>query len=288
MSGSNKQPGSPLVGPELARERLLQLERAASLGKLAGAIAHEIKNPLGFVMGFSNLSVDLVDELEKLIASSSNELSSETQANVTDLIGALRQNLQKIIEHGARADQVIEDTLQNTRADDRPAEEFDFNQMVAKSLNYAKQSARTSLLGGTIDIKQDLDASIGSVTGYARDFTRVLINLLENAFYAVAARRDDSQSAEMPLVTIRTLGHQDAIDVIIQDNGTGIDKDELQSVFEPFYTNKPANEGTGLGLTLSRDIVVDKHGGTIDIESELNRFTRVTITIPRDASNAGS
>lgn len=277
MDADSKFDNSSLAAPVLDRARLHKLEKAASLGKLAGSIAHEIKNPLSFINSFSRLSLDLVEELQQLLKSLSQNPDTDI-AEFQELLELLKSNLEKIEQHGLRADQVVADTLQDLTSVSSQSEYFDFNNMVADSIAYARHSIPTDGKPTHIEIAPDLDPNIGEIMGYPRDLTRVLINVIENAIHATLLRWESG--AHIPTIHIKTKASSDKVTVSVTDNGVGIDEKDLSKVFTPFFTTKSVHEGTGLGLSLSQDIIVGQHGGTIEIDSKKGSYTRVDINLP--------
>jgi GAF domain-containing protein len=263
-----------------AQGRLIQTEKLASLGQLTAGIAHEIKNPLNFVNNFSALSVELTDELNDLLKQAT--LADKLRGEVGELTALLKDNLGKVVQHGKRADSIVKNMLLHSRegsGEHRPA---DINALVDESLNLAYHGARAEKPQFNVTLQRDFDPDAGMIEVFPQEITRVLLNMITNGFYAVTKRKtDDGGAGFEPLVTASTRGLSDHVEIRIRDNGTGIPTDVKEKMFNPFFTTKPAGEGTGLGLSMSHDIIVKQHGGTIDVDTEPGVFTEFTIVLPR-------
>ena len=264
-----------------AQDRLVQTEKLASLGQLTAGIAHEIKNPLNFVNNFSALSGELIDELNELLGSAA--LDGKTREEIDELTNMLKGNLEKVVQHGKRADSIVKNMLLHSRegsGDRRPA---DINTIVEESLNLAYHGARAEKSGFNITLQRDLDPSAGIIDLYPQEITRVFLNLISNGFYAANKRKEAGDDGFEPLLTATTKNLGSKVEIRIRDNGTGIPAEVKEKMFNPFFTTKPAGEGTGLGLSMSHDIIVKQHGGRIDVETEPGAFTEFIITLPRAA-----
>ena len=263
-----------------AQDRLIQTEKLASLGQLTAGIAHEIKNPLNFVNNFSALSADLTDELNDLLKSV--DLSDEIQKDVEELTGLLKGNLEKVVQHGKRADSIVKNMLLHSREGSGEHRPSDVNALVDESLNLAYHGARAEKPQFNVTLQREFDPDAGMIEAFPQEITRVLLNLISNGFYAVTKRKADDGGADFePLVTASTRGSSSHVEIRIRDNGTGIPPDVKERMFNPFFTTKPAGEGTGLGLSMSHDIVVKQHGGTIEVETLPGEFTEFMIRLPR-------
>ncbi|MEH2492612.1 GAF domain-containing protein [Bradyrhizobium sp. AZCC 2230] len=263
-----------------AQDRLIQTEKLASLGQLTAGIAHEIKNPLNFVNNFAALSAELTDELNEVLAPAS--LGDDVRNDVDELTGMLKDNLQKVVQHGKRADSIVKNMLLHSREGGGEYGLSDVNALVEESLNLAYHGARAEKPQFDVMLKRELDPAAGSANLFPQEISRVLLNLISNGFYAVAKRQAESGAGIFePVVTATTRDRGDNIEIRIRDNGTGIPDDVKAKMFNPFFTTKPAGEGTGLGLSMSHDIVVKQHGGTIDVATEPGQFTEFTILLPR-------
>jgi signal transduction histidine kinase len=262
-----------------AQDRLVQTEKLASLGQLTAGIAHEIKNPLNFVNNFSALSSELIDELSDLLKSA--PVDDKTRRELDELTGMLRGNLEKVVQHGKRADSIVKNMLLHSREGSGEHRLADINAIVEESLNLAYHGARAEKPGFNITLKRDLDPNAGMVDVYPQEITRVLLNLISNGFYAATKRRQAEGDGFEPMLSASTKNAGKKVEVRIRDNGTGIPEAVREKIFNPFFTTKPAGEGTGLGLSMSHDIVVKQHGGKIDIATEQGVFTEFIITLPR-------
>jgi signal transduction histidine kinase len=263
-----------------AQDRLIQTEKLASLGQLTAGIAHEIKNPLNFVNNFAALSTELTDELNEVLAPVL--LGDDVRNEVDELTGMLKDNLQKVVQHGRRADSIVKNMLLHSREGGGEYRLSDINTLVEESLTLAYHGARAEKPQFDAMLKRELDPAAGSAELFPQEITRVVLNLVSNGFYAVAKRKAESGSdGYEPVVTATTRDRGDSIEIRIRDNGTGIPDDVKAKMFNPFFTTKPAGEGTGLGLSMSHDIVVKQHGGTIDVATEPGQFTEFTILLPR-------
>jgi GAF domain-containing protein len=262
-----------------AQDRLIQTEKLASLGQLTAGIAHEIKNPLNFVNNFAALSVELTDELNDVLKQAS--IADKVRAEVDELTGFLKDNLAKVVQHGKRADSIVKNMLLHSRegsGEHRPA---DINALVDESLNLAYHGARAEKPQFNVTLQRNFDPEAGMVDVFPQEITRVFLNLLSNGFYAVTKRKADNGAGFEPVVSAMTKGRIDGVEIRIRDNGTGIPPEVKEKMFNPFFTTKPAGEGTGLGLSMSYDIVVKQHGGTIDVDTLPGEFTEFTIVLPR-------
>jgi signal transduction histidine kinase len=262
-----------------AQDRLVQTEKLASLGQLTAGIAHEIKNPLNFVNNFSSLSAELTDELNDVLKTA--DLADKVREEVDELTGLLKDNLQKVVQHGQRADSIVKNMLLHSRegsGDHRPA---DINALLDESLNLAYHGARAEKPQFNVTLQRDFDPNAGMIELFPQEITRVFLNLIGNGFYAVAKRKTEGAEGFDPVVSAVTRNLGDRVEIRIRDNGTGIPPEVKQKMFNPFFTTKPAGEGTGLGLSMSHDIIVKQHGGTIDVETEPGQFTEFTVRLPR-------
>src|SRR4051794_7797769 len=265
-----------------AQDRLIQTEKLASLGQLTAGIAHEIKNPLNFVNNFSALSAELVDELNDVLQPAT--LDGKVREEIDELTHMLKGNLEKVVQHGKRADSIVKNMLLHSRegaGEHRPA---DINAIVEESLNLAYHGARAEKSGFNITLRRDLDPAAGMIDLYPQEITRVFLNLISNGFYAATKRKEAAGDGFEPALSASTRNFGNKVEIRIRDNGTGIPLEVKEKMFNPFFTTKPAGEGTGLGLSMSHDIVVKQHGGTIDVETEPGAFTEFIITLPRSGA----
>jgi len=263
-----------------AQDRLVQTQKLASLGQLTAGIAHEIKNPLNFVNNFSGVSVELIDELRDALRDA--PLTEKARSEINEVSNTLRENLDKIVQHGRRADSIVKNMLLHSREGSVEHRSVDINALVEESLNLAYHGARAEKQGFTIKFERSFDPAAGEADVFPQDITRVLLNLISNGFYAATKRRatgaDNTYEATVSAAT-RNLG--DRVEIRIRDNGTGIPPDVREKMFNPFFTTKPTGEGTGLGLSISHDIVVKQHAGSIEVDTEPGQFTEIKIVLPR-------
>jgi len=262
-----------------AQDRLIQTEKLASLGQLTAGIAHEIKNPLNFVNNFSALSSELIDELNEVLKSV--DLDAKAKEEIDELTHMLKGNLEKVVQHGKRADSIVKNMLLHSREGSGERRPADINAIVEESLNLAYHGARAERVGFNITLKRDLDPEAGMVDLYPQEITRVFLNLISNGFYAATKRKDAGERDFEPTLSASTKNLGNKVEIRIRDNGTGIPPEVKEKIFNPFFTTKPAGEGTGLGLSMSHDIVVKQHGGTIDVATCPGAFTEFIITLPR-------
>jgi two-component system, NtrC family, sensor kinase len=263
----------------------VQTEKLASLGQLTAGIAHEIKNPLNFVNNFSGVSVELIEELEESLAAVNAD--AKTRADIDELTGTLRGNLQKVVQHGKRADAIVKNMLLHSREGSGDHRPVDINAIVEESLNLAYHGARAEKQGFNITLERSFDPAAGEVDLFPQEITRVLLNLISNGFYAAIKRKGQvSDNGYEPTLRAATKNLGDRVEIAIRDNGTGIPPDVKDKMFNPFFTTKPAGEGTGLGLSISHDIIVKQHAGSIVVDTAPGEFTEFKIVLPRKAAIA--
>jgi two-component system, NtrC family, sensor kinase len=265
-----------------AQDRLIQTEKLASLGQLTAGIAHEIKNPLNFVNNFAALSAELTDELKDMLAPA--PLADKTRTDVDEVTGLLKDNLQKVVQHGTRADSIVKNMLLHSREGSGEHRPVDLNALVEEGLNLAYHGARAEKPMFNVTLSRNFDPEAGTVEVFPQEITRVLLNLISNGFYAVAKRAAEAGGSFDPELTASTRGNGEHIEIRIRDNGTGVPPEVQEKMFNPFFTTKPAGEGTGLGLSMSYDIIVKQHGGTIHVDTKPGVFTEFVITLPRTTS----
>ncbi len=270
-----------LASLKRAQEQILLQEKMASLGALTAGIAHEIKNPLNFVNNFSLLSGELLKELEESLAKEKAKLDPAVWEDVQAVLADLSQNSAKVREHGMRADSIVRSMLLHARAKGGEREAVDVNALVTEAVNLAYHSARGQDSAFNVKIESDLDPAAGTVDGVKQDLSRVFLNILGNACYALGEKRKKEGGSFTPLLSVKTKSLGDAVEVRIRDNGPGIPQAVLEKVFTPFFTTKPAGSGTGLGLSISYDIVTKGHGGTLEVETEEGRSAEFILKLPR-------
>jgi GAF domain-containing protein len=265
------------------QDRLVQTEKLASLGQLTAGIAHEIKNPLNFVNNFSGVSVEMIDELQATLSNMKGD--DKTVAEISELANTLRGNLDKIVQHGKRADAIVKNMLLHSREGSGEHRPVDINALVEESLNLAYHGARAEKQGFNITLERSLDPAAGEADLFPQDITRALLNLISNGFYAATRRKAQADGGDYePTLAASTRDLGDRVEIRIRDNGTGIPPEVKEQMFNPFYTTKPAGEGTGLGLSISHDIIVKQHGGSIEVDTQPGEYTEIKIILPRAAA----
>jgi signal transduction histidine kinase len=265
------------------QDRLVQTQKLASLGQLTAGIAHEIKNPLNFVNNFSGVSGELIDELREALKGA--PLDERISREITELTNTLRDNLDKVMQHGKRADAIVKNMLLHSREGSGEHRLVDANALVEESLNLAYHGARAEKQGFKINMERSFDPAAGQVDVYPQEITRALLNLISNGFYAATKRKEQSNGdAYEPTLTATTKNLGEKVEIRIRDNGPGIPPEVREKMFNPFFTTKPAGEGTGLGLSITHDIIVKQHSGSIEVDTQPDEFTEVRIVLPRTAT----
>ena len=265
-----------------AQDRLIQTEKLASLGQLTAGIAHEIKNPLNFVNNFAALSVELVGELDDVLKPAA--LDNETREETGELTHMLKGNLEKVVQHGKRADSIVKNMLLHSREGSGERRPVDLNSLVAETLNLAYHGARAEGQEFNIRLDQNFDPAAGEADLFPQEITRVLLNLISNGFYAAMKRKAELRDGYEPALAAATRDLGDYVEIRIRDNGGGIPPDVQDKMFNPFFTTKPPGEGTGLGLSLSYDIIVKQHAGSIEVDTRPGEFTEFRVVLPRLAN----
>jgi two-component system NtrC family sensor kinase len=258
---------------EATQNQLIQSAKMASLGELTAGIAHEIQNPLNFVNNFSDVSMELVDEMQ-------SELGNDNESEAISISENIKQNLEKINHHGKRADNIVKSMLQHSRISTDQKELTDLNAIADEYLRLSYHGLRAADKSFNADMAIHLDDKLPMVSVIPQDIGRVLLNLYNNAFYAVnqkAKTVGNDYKAKVELTTLATNNH---IEIKVKDNGNGIPDAIKEKIMQPFFTTKPAGEGTGLGLSLSYDIVVKGHGGNISVDTEEGQFTEFVVSLP--------
>lgn len=259
------------------QEQLIQQEKLASLGQLTAGIAHEIKNPLNFVNNFSELSVDFLEEIGEEMAKFSESAEKE---NILELLEDVKSNLVKIRHHGSRADSIVKSMLMHSRGGTGSMDQTDLNALIREYANLAFHGMRANPNPINVDIKLNLDESLPEIKLNAEDFSRVILNLVKNAFDAMRDKINEVGNAYKAIVKITTKDLGDQILIEVEDNGPGVPDEIRDKLLMPFFTTKKGTEGTGLGLSITHDII-KSHEGKLDIESNVGEFTRFRILLPR-------
>lgn len=258
--------------------QLVQREKMASLGELTAGIAHEIQNPLNFVNNFSEVSSELLDDLKEELAEGNTEAA-------TGIADDLKANLQKILSHGRRADNIVRSMLAHSRQTPSVREPVALESIIEESLRLSYQAIRVSDKTFTPVIETHFDETLGKVDVVAQDMVRVLLNIFNNAFYAMREKKKQRGESYQPVLSVTTCKDESAAIITIRDNGTAIPPKLIDKIFQPFFTTKPSGEGTGLGLSLSYDIITKGHGGELRVENREGEGCMFTIVLPANVLN---
>ncbi len=269
---------------QLAQDQIVMREKLAALGELTAGVAHEIQNPLNFVKNFAEVSEELLEELQEVLEEEDVKVNEEQRELLNEIKGDLNDNLGRIRHHGDRANRIVRDMLQMGRGSGE-ARAADINDLLEEHARLAFHSARATNADFQLDIKEDLDEAVGELEVVPQDLARVFLNMVSNACYATNEKRHAPETASdyVPTLWISTRRTPDQVEVRIRDNGNGIPADVVDKIFNPFFTTKPTDQGTGLGLALSNDIVRE-HGGIIKVHSEPGEFTEMAIELPTERS----
>ncbi|TGE08317.1 sensor histidine kinase [Hymenobacter fodinae] len=259
--------------------QLVQREKMASLGELTAGIAHEIQNPLNFVNNFAEVSGELISELE-----AEQQVANRSSVEI-ELVTDLKQNLRKITQHGQRAAAIVRGMLEHSRTSTGARTPTDLNLLAEEYLQLAYHGLRVNNKALNLTLTTHFDPELRPVQVVPQEIGRVLLNLFTNAFYAVQLRQKQEPNYQ-PEVSVSTQAFSDHALLKVADNGTGIPEALQQKIFQPFFTTKPTGEGTGLGLSLSYDIITKGHRGTLTVRSEPGQFTEFTISLPCEAPTA--
>ena len=261
-----------LLNLRATQAQLIQSEKMASLGELTAGIAHEIQNPLNFVNNFSDVNKELLTELNEEIEKGNYKDAKAIAKNVIE-------NEEKIIHHGKRADAIVKGMLQHSRTSTGQKEATDINKLADEYVRLAYHGVRAKSKELNIEVKTDFDDSIGKIYVVPEDIGRLLLNLINNAFYAVNEKSKQTIPAYEPIVVVKTQRLQDKIEISVKDNGNGIPDSTKEKIFQPFFTTKPTGQGTGLGLSLAYDIV-KAHGGDITFHTKKGEGSEFIISVP--------
>ena len=246
----------------------------ASLGELTAGIAHEIQNPMNFINNFSEVSNELIDEMLEELEKGDLDEAKEISIDIA-------QNLQKITHHGKRASSIVKGMLEHSRNTSGKKESTDINVLADEYLRLSYHGLRAKNKSFNADFKADLDESLPPIDVIPQDLGRVLLNLINNAFYAVTSLAEEGKDENYkPLVTVGTKNMKDQVLITVKDNGAGISDDIKEKIFQPFFTTKPTGKGTGLGLSLAYDIITQGHGGAIELNTKPGEGTEFSIYIP--------
>ena len=266
---------------EILQQQLKQQEKLASLGLLSAGIAHEIQNPLNFVINFSKMSDKLLKDLTEIVEDNEENISADDREEVEDIVADLKENMAKIVEHGERAISIIQGILLVSRGKEGEFIPSDINHIVKEYVWLAYHALRANHKGFNITIHESYQDGLPQMMVIPQDISRAVLNLVNNACYAVWDRSQKEGEDYVPTIDIKTaLNAEGLLEISIQDNGVGISDEVKEHIFENFFTTKPVGQGTGLGMGITRDIVENRHHGKLTFESELGKGTCFTIIIP--------
>ena len=273
----NKKLHLTLSNLKSTQTQLIHAEKMASLGELTAGVAHEIQNPLNFVNNFSEVSVDLIKDMEE-------EIDRDNIEEIKTLSQDLKRNMEKITDHGRRASSIVNGMLEHSRKGSGQKEEVDINKMTDEYLRLAYHGLRAKDKSFNAGFKTKLDEKLSKINVIPQDIGRVLLNLINNAFYAVNEKKKQLKKAGIsgyqPLVVVSTKEYNGYAEIRIKDNGNGIPGEVLDKIFQPFFTTKPSGHGTGLGLSLSFDIVTKGHGGNMNVETKEGEYSEFIVELP--------
>ena len=266
---------------EILQQQLKQQEKLASLGLLSAGIAHEIQNPLNFVINFSKMSDKLLKDLTEIVEDNEENISADDREEVEDIVADLKENMAKIVEHGERAISIIQGILLVSRGKEGEFIPSDINHIVKEYVWLAYHALRANHKGFNITIHESYQDGLPQMMVIPQDISRAVLNLMNNACYAVWDRSKKEGEEYVPTIDIKTaLNAEGLLEIAIQDNGVGISDEVKEHLYENFFTTKPVGQGTGLGMGITRDIVENRHHGKLTFESEIGKGTCFTIIIP--------
>ena len=267
---------------EALQQQLQQQEKLASLGMLSAGIAHEIQNPLNFVINFSKMSEKLLNDLIELIKDNEESLPAEDREEVDDIVADLKENMEKIAQHGQRAISIIQGILLVSRGKENEFISTDVNRLVKEYVWLSYHAMRANDRNFNVSIVENYQEGLPAMMVIPQDLSRAVLNLMNNACYAVWKHQQTlkDQTSYTPTITISTVLSGGNLTITIADNGEGMSDEVKQHLFENFFTTKPVGQGTGLGLGITRDIIENKHGGSLSFESTLGKGSTFTATIP--------
>jgi signal transduction histidine kinase len=272
IKAARRRAEDALAALKSTQAQLIHKEKMASLGELSAGIAHEIQNPLNFVNNFSEVNKELLEEMQEVLQSGRVEEALSISKEVTE-------NEKKIAYHGKRADSIVKGMLQHSRSSTGQKELTDINGLVDEHLRLSFHAMRAKDKTFNASLQTDYDPSLGSINVMPQDLGRVLINLFNNAFYAVCVKKQGANREYEPVVSVSTRTENSKVEIVVKDNGNGMPENVKGKIFQPFFTTKPAGEGTGLGLSLSYDIITKGHGGEIRVETKEGEGTAFTIQL---------
>jgi signal transduction histidine kinase len=289
LQQKNEELATTLETLKATQAQIIAQEKLASLGALASGIAHEIKNPLNFVNNFAELSVELTQELEEEIKNQKDRLDADRKEYIDEILNALKQNAQKIYEHGKRSDKIVSGMLMHSRGQIGERQLTNINVLLAEAMELAYHGMRAKDAGFKITIETDYDNCLSQINVVPQNINSALINIINNACYAVHKKKIHLQESGtegkefLPTLSVSTKDLPEQVEIRIRDNGEGIPQQIIYKIFNPFFTTKPTAEGTGLGLSITHDIIVQQHQGEIKVNSEVSKYTEFVIKLPRNS-----
>ncbi|MDE0030124.1 MAG: ATP-binding protein [Deltaproteobacteria bacterium] len=287
LKDKNTELEQTLQDLKTAQNQVVMQEKLASLGQLAAGIAHEIKNPLNFVNNFSEVSGELIEEVREVLGEVREKVPEDARDEIEGILDDLTSNLEKINQHGKRADGIVRSMLDHSRAQSGERRSVDLNALLKQYADLAYHAMRAKDQQFNVTWEEDLDSGMGEIEVVPQDLSRVFLNLITNACQATFERARNSDGGYQPCIRLSSKREDDRAEFRIRDNGPGIPQDMIKKIFEPFVTTKPTGEGTGLGLSLSQDIV-SQHGGHLGVKSEPGVFTEFSVTIPTEGAEAAT
>ena len=282
LRGKNEELEAVLEDLQRAQDQIVMREKLAALGQLTAGVAHEIRNPLNFINNFSEVSQELITEMGEVLEEDAVDIPAEQSGLIDDIFGDLRDNLGRIRSHGERANRIVQDMLQMGR-DSGQSQMSNLNNLLDEHARLAYHSARATDADFQLDLRDELDPDVGEIEVIPQEIGRVFLNMVSNACYATDEKRrkyaESGDKSYMPTLLLTSKRHEEHVEIGIRDNGTGMPPEVIEKIFLPFYTTKPTDKGTGLGLAMCADII-RKHGGSIDVQSEPGEYTQMTISLP--------
>ena len=281
LQGKNEELENILQQLHRTQNQVISSQKLVELGELAAGVAHEIRNPLNFIRNFSQTSEQLMDELKETLDEAGRTISEDQRGLIDEITVDLKENMTRMREHSDRANRIVQEVLAMGRNTSRAFRETNINQLVRENTALAYQAARANDTDFNLEIIEELDPGAGLIKAIPEDLGRVFLNIVSNACYAINEKigQTPNDPEYRPALWISTKRTADAIEIQIRDNGNGIPPEVMDRIFNPFFTTKPPNQGTGLGLSLCSDIV-RQHGGSITPESEPGQYTAMLVSIP--------
>lgn len=280
LKEKNTELEATLIKLKETQDQLIVQQKLASLGALTAGIAHEIKNPLNFVNNFAKLTGSLVEELQEELDRGKN--GDIDFGYLEEILGDIKTNAAKIGEHGTRADKIVKSMLEHSRTEKGEMQKFDVNGLISETLGLAYHGMRSQIESFNTKLEKVFETDTLQIIGTPQALNQVFINIFNNAFYAMHKKREQQGESYSPCLTTSTKDLGDKVEIRIRDNGTGIPKEVVDKIFEPFFTTKPTGEGTGLGLSLTYDIIVQMHKGELKVETETGQYSEFIILLPKN------